>query len=111
MVFNPKSRPQGPTAVPNSYILVSSKPDNFDDMVKEVDALIKSEGRENDVKWTSQLSTIGIGIVNCDKAFADLLKKLPTVGSVEPEHTAHIADVIDDKTMPKKKPRKPGFTP
>ena len=111
MVFNPKSRPPRPNTIPDSYILVSSKPDNFDDMVKEVDALIKADGRENDVKWTSQLSTIGIGIIHCDKAFAEKLKKLPTVGSVEPEHTAHIADVIDDKTGPKKKPRKPGFTP
>ncbi|HYD17721.1 MAG TPA: hypothetical protein VEF76_04495 [Patescibacteria group bacterium] len=90
MVYDP-SRPKGPATVPNSYILTAAKDDGFDDMVRAVDALIKSEGRESDVQWTSQLTFIGVGVIKCDDAFAAKLKTLPSVGSVEKENFVYPA--------------------
>ena len=89
MVFDPK-RPKGPTTVPNSYILTTAADANFHDMVKEVDALVKKEGREKDVTWGNKMSTIGVAMLKCDDAFAAKVKALPYVGSVEKEHIAHI---------------------
>lgn len=108
MVYDPSRPPSPPSTVPNSFVLVSSRPDNFDDMVRDVDVLIRSEGRSKDVQWAEKLRAVSIAIIHCDADFAVKIRKLPSVGSVEPEHTADIQDVIDNSPPPKvNKPQKP----
>lgn len=89
MVYDPK-RPRGPSTVPNSYILTTTVDANFYDMIKEVDALIKKEGREKDVQWGNKMEAIGVALLHCDAEFAAKVKSLAHVGSIEPEHRMHI---------------------
>ncbi|MCC7035927.1 MAG: hypothetical protein IT560_01335 [Alphaproteobacteria bacterium] len=90
MVHDP-ARPRGPATVPNSYILTVAQDASFFDMVKEVDALIKSEGREKDVKWSNKFTEIGVAMLKCDDEFAAKLKQLPYVGAVEKENFVYPA--------------------
>lgn len=99
MVYDPK-RPRGPATEPKSYIVSVAADANFNDMVSEIDALIKREGRGNDVSWANKMVNIGVGVLNCDDDFAAKVKNLPYVGAVEPNHRLYIQ---------KNKPRGPGF--
>lgn len=99
MVFKP-GQPRGPATVPNSFIVSVAADANFNDMVSEIDALIKKEGREKDVTWGNKMASIGVGVLNCDDDFAAKVKKLPYVGAIEPNHRVYIQ---------KNKPRGPGF--
>lgn len=90
MVYRP-GKPRGPSTVPNSYILTTAADASFNDMVKEVDALIKKEGREKDVQWGNKMANIGVANLHCDAEFAAKVKTLPHVGSVEQEHRLYPA--------------------
>lgn len=90
MVFDPKHPHRGPSVVPNSYILTSKDGANFADMIREINDLINKEGRQKDVALVNQMPAIGVAVLNADAAFAEKIKKLPSVGSVEPEHNVHI---------------------
>jgi hypothetical protein len=88
MVYEPgKHHATGPIA--NSYILTTAKDANFYDMVREVEALIKKEGRESEFKFTSKMAAIGTAALHCDAAFAEKVKHLPYVGSVSQDNTVH----------------------
>lgn len=88
MVYEPGRR-KGPTTVPNSYILTTAADASFFDMVREVEALIKREGREGDVQFKNKMTAIGVAVLQCDDAFAEKVKGLPLVGSIEKEHIVH----------------------
>ncbi len=79
----------GPTTVKDSYVLTAAANASFLGMVNEVEALIKKEGRDGDFAFTNQMEAIGTAFLHCDAAFAEKLKHLPDVGSVNPEHVVH----------------------
>jgi hypothetical protein len=88
MVYEPGKHQSG-RPIANSYVLTTAQDASFYDMVKEVEALIKKEGREGDVSFTNKMVAIGTAFLHCDAAFAEKVKHLPYVGSVNQEHTVH----------------------
>jgi hypothetical protein len=99
MVYEPGKR-KGPSVVKDSYILTTAADASFFDMVKEVEGLIKKEGKEGEFQIKNKMTAIGLVFIHCDADFAEKLKHLPYVGSVEQEHIAYAQ---------KKRPGGPGI--
>ncbi|MEZ0226702.1 MAG: hypothetical protein ACAH83_19250 [Alphaproteobacteria bacterium] len=84
--YNPKE----PSTVPGSWVVSLKKGANFKVMLTEIEWLIGGDGREKDVTIEKTAEKAGLLYLKSDAAFAEKIRKLPSVGAVEQESRRYI---------------------
>jgi hypothetical protein len=69
--------------VPNSYIVMKADSADVDAMVRDIEALIKSEKKESDFRIVGKSSGLGAVLLECDADFVAKLRWLRSVEDVE----------------------------
>lgn len=83
--YNPKE----PSTVPGSWVVSLKKGADFKIMVNEIEWLVGGS-RRKDITVGNKMEDIGLLYLKCDAAFAEKIKKLHSVGAVEPERRVFI---------------------
>ena len=82
MVYRPGEK-KLPEFVPNSYIAMCHEGANFDEMVRDIEKLIRDKGRESDCGIARKSPGMGAVLLNCDAALAQQIKALPSIAHIE----------------------------